>query len=321
VTTPFLVTGAAGGLGRALAARLPQDGLTAVDREAPPSGATSRSVRGDISSLPWAGLLGPGGVAFHLAAIVHQRPRDESEVRLTYAVNADATARLAAACREAGATLVLASTVAVLGSGAPGPIGDGAPPDPATHYARSKLLAEEAVRGEGARGLRYVILRLPLLYGSWGRGNLERMLRAIGRRTYWPLGDQSTPKSVLCLDDAAEALLLAVRTPAVHQGTWIVGPPAPATLGQIHEAAYAAMGRWRPPALPGWALALAAGGLDAALRLAGREAHFGEAVRKVSSPAWYDGSGFAAATGFEPRVSLAEGMARTASWLREEAAG
>lgn len=311
-----LVTGLTGGLGRALASHLPPGEVIAVDRRPPPPGLASRLVQEDIATLRWGDHLDAATVVVHLAAAVHVRPGDEAEVRQMYRTNAEATARLAAACREAGSTLVFASTVAVFG-GAPGPVGDGALAAPVTDYAKSKLLAEEAVRAEGARGLGFAIVRFPLLYGPWGRGNMERMLRAIGRRAYWPLGDQSAAKSALFFDDAAGALLLAAQAPGARQGTFVVGPGKPPSLAEIHAAAYRAMGRRRPPAMPGWLALPAARAADAALRLAGRDSHLAEQVATLTAPASFDGSRFAKVTGFEVKVTLEEGMARTAAWLRE----
>ncbi|MCM3875647.1 MAG: NAD-dependent epimerase/dehydratase family protein [Thermoanaerobaculia bacterium] len=318
-TARYLITGASGGLGRALAARLPREDVTAVGRVEPTPDLAGRFVPGDVTTFAWKGILGAETVVFHLAAVVHRRPRGDAEVRQTYEVNTEATARLAEAARGAGAKLVFASTVAVFGGeGGAIPVNEDTPPRPATDYAKSKLLAEEAIRAEENRGLGYAILRFPLLYGPWGRGNMERMLRAIGRRAYLPLGNQSTPKSTLYFDDAAAALLLAAREPAARCGTYIASPRVAPTLGQIHAAAYRATGRWNPPALPAPVARLAGRAADRAMGLMGRQARFAEQVRTLTAPAHFDGSRFAAATGFEARVPLEEGMARTAAWLREK---
>jgi UDP-glucose 4-epimerase len=313
----YVVTGLAGLLGRALAARLPPAQVVAVVRREPPPGLAAQAIRADVTALEWREHLSPDTVVFHLAAAVHQRPTTDADVRRMYEVNTAATARLARACREAGATLVFASTVAVFGS-----VSDLVPADarpaPATDYGRSKLEAEEAVRVEGSRGLRFAILRFPLLYGPFGRGNMERMLRAIGRRRYWPVGDPATPKSALFMEDAAAALVLAEQAAGARMCTWVAAPREPPTLGRIHRAAYQAMGRWMPPGLPATVAEVAARAADAGLQLRGREPRLAEQIRTLASPAWYDGSSFAAATGFDAAVSLEDGMNRTARWLLQE---
>jgi UDP-glucose 4-epimerase len=315
--TRYVITGMSGGLGRALAARLPSGDITAIDRMAPPPRLVGRFVQGDVAEMDFAGLFGPESVVFHLAAVVHTRPDSQSDVRQTYRVNTDATARIAAAAREAGARLVFVSSVAVFGGDRTGaPLSEDDMARPETDYGKSKLLAEDAIRAEGTRGLAYTILRFPLLYGPRGRGNMERMLRAIGRRAYWPIGDQSIPKSTLYFDDAAAALLLAAGSPAAHNGTFIASPRVAPTLGQIHEAAYRAMGRWRPPAIPAPAARRAARAADTLLGLLARRTRLAQQVEALTTPATFDGSRFSEATTFEPKVAIGEGLARTVAWLR-----
>lgn len=312
----FVVTGLAGALGRALAARLPRERTCGVVRGDPPPGLASMVIRGDVTSLDWRKHLDEQTVVFHLAAAVHQRPRAAADVRRTYEVNAVATARLGAAAREAGASVVFASTVAVFGT-VTGRTRADATPAPVTDYARSKLEGEDALRSDGRKGLRFAILRFPLLYGPWGRGNMERMLRAIGRRRYWPIGDPTIPKSALYVDDAAAALVLAAQAAEERGGTFVAAPREPFTLGEIHRAAYRAMGRWMPPEVPSRVAEWGGRSADAVLRLLHQEARVAEQIRILSSPAWFDGSAFAAATGFEASTALEDGVDRTARWILE----
>jgi nucleoside-diphosphate-sugar epimerase len=314
----YVVTGATGGLGRALLARLPAARVVAVVRgEAGPPGVAALT-RVDVASADWSGVVESGDAVLHLASFVHQRAADAAAVERLREVNVGATTRLAAACRAKGARLVFASSVAVYGRGAEGASED-TPAGPVTEYGRSKLAAEEAIRAEGERGLDHLILRFPLLYGPHGRGNMERMLRAIDRCAYWPVGDPATRKSCLFFDDAAAALVLAADAPAGARGTYVVSARAPCTLRQIHGAAYHALGRREPrfaiPAPPALAVAH---GAEQVLRLLGRRPAVVEALTALTAPAWYDGSRFTAATGFDARVPLDEGFARTAAWLRGE---
>jgi nucleoside-diphosphate-sugar epimerase len=315
------VTGATGGLGRVLVGRLMAEsmGVVGVGLHEPEDGVVPfrRFVVQDVSSASWPRVIDGSRVVFHLAAFVHRAPRTAEDQRRVFEINHEATIRLAASCRESGATLVFASTVAVFG-----------PPDgrrrrdeddvaPATPYARSKWLAEQAIREEGGRGLRFVILRFPLLYGPHGRGNMERMVRAMVRGRYWPVGRPTVRKSCLFLGDAAEALLRAWRSPATAGGTFIVAPDETPTLHQIHEAAYGALGRDVPrPILPR-PLALGAARLiDLAAHAAGRRTRLAEQVRTLTESTDYDGSRFAAAAGFRPRTDLRSGLRETVRWVQ-----
>jgi UDP-glucose 4-epimerase len=295
-----VVTGAAGALGRALVARLTARGAPVLALDRAPADLPGTTVHAcDITTADLAAVVRSGDVVYHLAAYVHLLPRTADEIRQVHEVNHHATARLAAACSEAGATLVFVSTVAVSAS---------------TEYGKSKAAAEEAIGALASRGLRAAIVRFPLLYGPHGRGNMERMLAAIRAGRYWPIGDPGTPKSCLFLDDAARALLLAAERGI--GGTFVAAPDPVTMLGEIHAAAYAAVGKGVPPmAIPRGAALAAARTLQAALGVAGRESRLPDQVETLTAPAGFDGGLFARATGFAPEVGLPEGMRRTARWM------
>lgn len=295
-----VITGAAGALGRALAAVLaergvPVLGLDRVAADVP--GATMQAC--DVASARFAEIVAPGDTVFHLAAFVHRFPRTPDEVREVFEVNQHATRRLGEACLAGGASLVFVSTVAVRAD---------------TDYGRSKAAAENDLRALGAKGLRFTIVRFPLLYGPRGRGNMERMLEAIHAGRYWPIGDPGTPKSCLYVEDAARALVAA--SARADGETYVAGPARPPTLGEIHAAAYAAVGRTVPSVAMPRGLALAAARCLAwGARVVGRTSRLPEQIETLTAPAGFDGSAFARATGFQEQVGLAEGMRRTAAWL------
>jgi nucleoside-diphosphate-sugar epimerase len=298
----IVITGAAGALGRALVAeataRFPSVPILGLDRTVEIiSGATFE--RCEIATASFPEIVRAGDVVFHLAAFVHRLPRTPEEIREVHDVNHHATARLAQACLDAGATLLFASTVAVAAD---------------SEYGKSKAAAEHAIRGLGASGLSFSIVRFPLLYGPRGRGNMERLLQAVRSGRYWPIGDSATPKSCLFLDDAARALILASERGL--GGTFVAAPEIAPTLGEIHKAAYAAAGRRAPGVTLPLGLALAAARtLQAAVALVGRSTRLPEQIETLTTPAGCDGKAFASATGFRPEIDLTEGMRRTARWL------
>ena len=295
-----VVTGAAGALGQTLVTRLSESGIPVLGLDRSASAVPDGTVQAcDIATADFGEIVHPGDVVYHLAAVVHRVPRTRDEIREMHEVNHHASARIAAACLEAGAVLVFVSTVAVTAG---------------TEYGRSKAAAEEAIRALGPRGLRSSIVRFPVLYGPRGHGNMERMLQAIRDRRYWPIGDPSTPKSCLYLDDAAKALLLAAE--GGMGGTFVAAPEPAPTLGEIHAAAYAAAGRRMPGAAIPRAVAMgAARVLKVAQGLAGRETRLPEQIETLTTPTDFDGVPFTRATGFVPEVGLEEGMRRTARWL------
>lgn len=317
-----LVTGYTGGLGHALVTRLRDEfvRVRGVGRRELPSSPVDEFVPGDVSTADWTQLIPGCSAVFHLAAFVHARPKDQAAVARTFDVNHLATARLAAACREARATLIFASTVAVMRGAQPSESRDSAPGSDA--YAESKWMAEQAIRSEADKGLRFVTVRFPLLYGPHGRGNMERLLRSVSAGHYWPIGNQDVRKSCLFFADAAEALILAWRTPQVENRSLVVSSPKAFSMREIHEAAYQACGRRMPGYAVPTALARAATrAVDIGMFALGKRSHFAHSIDTLTTSAAYDGTEFAAATGFAPRTGLQSGLLVTRRWMNSERLG
>jgi UDP-glucose 4-epimerase len=310
-----LVTGATGGLGRALINGLVrrQHRVLGIAAHAPANGQSGCEdlIVADIAQVNWDEVLAGCETLFHLASYVHKPIRTESDRAAAWRTNVEATVRLAEACRRHGTLLVFASSVAALQCG---PGEQQAP----SHYAKTKWSAEREI--ESKADLRFVILRFPLLYGPAGRGNMERLLRAIHRRRYWPIGAGTAKKSCLFFDDAAEALVQASGSRGALGGTFVVAPPAPVTLGEIHSCAFAAFGRSPPPAIPLPLVTTVTRLVDAASPyLFGHPTSLTESARTLAADAAFDGSAFAQVCGFTPRVDLKTGLKATADWIRGNA--
>jgi len=310
-----LVTGATGGLGRALIKSLlrRERRVLGVAAHTPANGDTGceELIVADIAQVEWGQMLAGCETLFHLASYVHKPIRNESDRTAAWRTNVDATVRLAEACRRHGTLLIFASSVAALQCG---PAEQQAP----SYYAKTKWSAERQIQSQA--GLRFVILRFPLLYGPAGRGNMERLLRAIHRRRYWPIGPSTAKKSCLFFDDAAQALLQASDAPGALGGTFVVAPPAPVTLGEIHSCAFAAFGRSPPPAIPLPLVTVLTRLVDAASPyLLAHATSLTESARTLVSDAAFDGSAFAQTCGFTPRVDLKTGLKATADWIRGNA--
>jgi UDP-glucose 4-epimerase len=169
----FLITGAAGFLGSALANRLAEEdhqvrGLDDLSTGEPQ--ALSDDVhftRGDVNDRPklWT-LLQDVDCVYHLAARVSVSesllyPREYN------AVNVGGTVSLMEAMRDVGVgRVVLISSGAVYGDQQEQPLREDAPPSPRSPYAVSKLAAEYYVRTIGALwGIETVSLRVFNAYG------------------------------------------------------------------------------------------------------------------------------------------------------------
>jgi nucleoside-diphosphate-sugar epimerase len=194
-----------------------------------------RLVRGDLSDTEaLARGAADADVVFHVAGLIAARTAAEF-----YAVNRDATARVVAAVRRAAPRLTRFVYVSSLAAAGPSRRGTAVretdPPHPVSHYGRSKLAGEEAVR---AGGVPWTIVRPPTVYGPRDRETL-RLFR-FARHGVMPLyGDPRQELSFVHAADLASALL-AATAPACAGGVYFATHPEIATSRQAMELIVAA---------------------------------------------------------------------------------
>lgn len=220
----------------------------------------------------WDGLHDADAVV-HAAALVAAR----LPWPVFYRVNVEGTRLAAAAARRLGARLVHVSSVAVYGRRAydepPFSRREDAPLGPLEEhdfYARSKRLAEEAVRAEFALGLPAVILRPCVVYGEGDRLFLPR-LAAVARKGWLPrVGPGTLPMAVVNAASVAEATVRALDVPSAVGRTYNVTDDGPITPREFVAALAAGLGRpIRTIPLPDSAALAIARGAQAILRLLG----------------------------------------------------
>ena len=308
-----LVTGADGFVGRALCERLRAEArpfVGTVRTLAPGTGGELRA-SGDLATADEDTLdaLCAGAIAIvHLAGRAHvMHEADADPLRAYQAANVEATARLARAAVRAGVRrFVLASTVKVNGeTSRPGrPFRAGDPPRPADAYARSKLAAEQALAA-AAQGtpLVPVVLRLPLVYGRYAKGNFPRLVRAVAKRRTLPLASIDNRRSLLYVGNLVDAILALLDVPRIASGVYFVADAEAVSTPDLVRAI--ATAQRVPPRL----VALPVPLLRAAALLAGRHA----AVERLAGSLEVDTAPFRAATGWTPRYSLDAALAEARS--------
>lgn len=212
--TRWLVTGAAGMLGRDLVSVLEGSGqkVTAADRatlDITDQDAVAEAVAGHdvvVNTASWTDVDGA----------------EAAEAAAT-AVNGHAVAGLARACGAAGAVLVQVSTDYVFPGTAGRPYPEDAPTDPVNAYGRGKLVGEHAVRAILPE-TGYVV-RTAWLYGRHGRSFVRTVLRRSGERETLEVVDdqhgQPTWTRALARQLAALGAAAVDRTapPGLYHGT------------------------------------------------------------------------------------------------------
>jgi nucleoside-diphosphate-sugar epimerase len=184
-----LVTGAAGMIGRKLAARLAADGgldgqpiewltLTDIVAPQPPAGFTGRveTIAGDLTAPGTAESLvaaRPGAI-FHLAGVVSGEA--ELDLEKGYRVNLDGTRALLEAVRRTGdgyqPKVIFTSSMAVYGAPFPDIIPDEFHLTPLTSYGAQKVMCEQMLADYTRKGiLQGVGIRLPSIVVRPGKPN------------------------------------------------------------------------------------------------------------------------------------------------------
>jgi len=309
--TTIALTGASGFIGRHLLRELPRRGyrvrvLVRRPTALPPEAASA--VIGDLAApRNLADALRGVDAVIHSAGLAHAmsgHPEDDYRT-----INTEATIALARAAERAGARrfVFLSSIRAQTGPVAEGVLTEADPPRPTDAYGRSKLAAEEGLAG---LGLDWVALRPALVYGPGVKGNMAALVRLARRPLPLPFGAFRAPRSLIGLDNLAEAVDLVLRTPGPLRRPLIVADPEPVTAAEMVAALRSGWGR--PPGLvpvPPPLLALAA-------RLAGREELYSRlAGRLVASPAALTG------LGWRPTVATRDGLAALAKAFDESEGG
>lgn len=189
----------------------------------------------------------------------------------------------------------------------------------ASPYATSKLESERAVGDVvAASGLRAATLRPPMVYGPRMRGNPLRLLHAVARGVPLPLGGVRNSRSVLYVGNLAGAVVAVLRSPALPAAPVVVTDGVPVSTPDFVRAMASAIGRPArlvpvPPVL-----LRAAGTVADALRPVVALPLGAAAVRSLVDSLVFEDGSFAAATGFAPPFTLADGMRETAAWYHAE---
>ena len=182
------ILGAAGFLGRRVAARLAQQGrlgerpvtgLTLFDLTAPPKPEAAfpvTAIAGDLVDLPPAAIPPGTDIIFHLAAVVSAQA--EADYELGRRVNLRGTDAVVDACRRLVAAgsrpprVVFTSSVASFSGGQDAVLDDDARQVPANSYGAQKAAAELILADATRRGfLDAVSIRLPTVIVRPGRPN------------------------------------------------------------------------------------------------------------------------------------------------------
>ena len=330
-----LVTGAGGFVGGAIARALRErgDDVRGFSRgkHAALAAYGIDQYQGNVADPEAVGGAARGvDIVFHTAAKVGAGGRRAD----FYTTNVTGTANVISACRECGVlALVYTSTPSVVSGLTDLEDADESVSYP-THYdadyGRTKAEAERLVLSSASGGLKTVALRPPLI---WGPGDTSLFPRVIERGRNGSLRRIKGPPTwtdITYIDDAVQAHLHAAdrllaggdRARRINGRPYFVSSGDPVEIWEFINGLLSAGGvpavrksvSLRTALLVGWAFEK----IHALSRADGDPRMSRWIVRQLTTSRSFDISAARRDLGYEPRVSLEEGMRRLKVWFEKQ---
>jgi nucleoside-diphosphate-sugar epimerase len=283
-------------------------------RQLPPQGAAA--ILGDlVSGTGLDAALDGTQVVFHVAGVTKALRTSDY-----YLGNVKATETLLRAMTGSSARLVHVSSLAAMGPSPDGtPIGEDANPHPLTHYGKSKLEGEKAVRDSDV-WCRATVIRPPVVYGPRDV-DVYQVFKAAASGARVRIGRPESYFSFIYIADLIDGLVLASQRGQAIAKAYFLANPSPVSWTEFSTiAALTMVKKLRTVTLPVWAACLAGSLGDLLSRLSGRPGMLSrDKVLDARQRYWVcDSTRAAADLGFHTQTSLREGIAATLEWYRQE---
>ena len=309
----FMITGASGFVGKLLCAemlRRNQIVRTAYRSLHTTAQGTEAVAIGEINGeTDWNNALSGIDAVIHLAARVHMiRDTAADPLAEFLKVNLHGTENLARQAAQAGVKrFVYVSSIKVNGECTTGEqsFSESDPANPQDPYAISKWQAEQALhRLAQESGLEVVIVRPPLVYGPGVKGNFLSLLKAVEQGMPLPLAGANNARSLVYVDNLADALIACATHPSAAGQTYLVSDGEAVSTAALVDKMAQALGRpnrsfYFPPGLLRTVAALS-GRADQMDKLLGSLRINDQKIRRE--------------LGWAPPYSLEQGLRATADW-------
>ncbi|MBY0431902.1 MAG: NAD-dependent epimerase/dehydratase family protein [Rhodospirillales bacterium] len=321
--TRVLVTGATGFIGRAVCRHLAETGWEVVAAVRSPQASIPGAARvvwvGEVDQdTDWGAALDGVRAVVHLTSPAHILRAPTPEMRETlHTVNVLGSRCLAEAAAAAGVRhFVHLSTIKVNGEDTePGhPFTEAMAPRPRDPYGQSKWETEQILHAVAAStGLSLTILRPPLVYGPGVKGNLLGLVKACSLGLPLPLGGARNRRSLLNVDNLADAIATCLKAPEIAAGkTYVLRDGRDISTAEL----VAMIGRNlpKPPCLPAVP--------EGMMMLAGRLFGLQSQVQRLLGSLTIDDAGIRAELGWVPPRGIEDGIAAmVGSFLAEQVRG
>jgi len=107
-------------------------------------------------------------------------------------------------------------------------------PNPATHYGKSKLLAEQYILSKSIpAGKRVYILRPCMIHGPGNKGNLNLLYKIVSKGFPWPLGSFDNKRSFCSIDNLCFIINELINNEAIPSGVYNIADDEPLATNDL----------------------------------------------------------------------------------------
>ncbi|MEX0719029.1 MAG: NAD-dependent epimerase/dehydratase family protein [Balneolaceae bacterium] len=279
------------------------------------SGLEYKKIPGDLQNLQALskGLEGVD-VLFHIAAIV----KAPSKKEFTYA-NVDATENLVRIAQKKGVkNIVVLSSLAAAGPSSGNPITEDEDMHPVSMYGKSKKQMEDRIRKLSGSDCSIKILRPPAVYGP-REDQIFSFFQTFSKGICPIVGDGNNPRlSMVYVDDLVDGILKAAKKQDSGIHTYFISGEGIHSWNQIRSITGKVMGKNAIPIkIKPQLVKKAAGVIEGVASLFGKYPVINKEKANEMILEWTCSNDKAKKElGFEPQVSLAEGISRTIHWYK-----
>jgi nucleoside-diphosphate-sugar epimerase len=254
-------------------------------------------------------------VVYHVAGRVYTGSKDEF-----WNVNFHGTENMLNACLNRSIDrFVYTSTIGVMGSIVNPPADESRPYNPSSPYDKSKCEAEKtALRYYRENGVPVTIVRPTVVYGP-GNMYLLRLYQWIQRGDFPIIGSMNNLMHPCYIDNCLEGIMLAAEKLKAVGEVYIIGDEKPVTWREYVNEIAETMGLNPPDRhVPVWVIKAAAWLSEFKSWMFGTPPFLTRYwVEEITKNFAYDITKAKNELGYNPEISLKEGISRTIAWYRQ----
>ena len=322
-----LVTGGAGFVGAHLVRRLLSRGhqVTSLDRS---PGLCGDELRARGANLMLGSVTEPADVQRAMAGceLVYHLASPFGDIMQPNAVyweiEVNGTRNVLETARSQGVRRVVhCSTQGVHGIITDPPGNEDSPMAPRDYYCYTKVEGEKLCQEFLAQGMDVVVVRPTSVYGPGDIRGWLKLYQMVGRGWFLMIGDGKTLNHPVYVENLVDLLELTATNPAAKGRVYLAGDDEAVTLTELVRKVAAAIGTdVRIIRFPWYRLAwLGATSIESVSILLGiRPSVFRRRLSWFKTNRAFRIDRAKQELGYQPRVTLTEGLARTADWYRKE---